>query len=152
RTDTGEISPSAAFPAVGRGAVWQVANASRTGLVFSPISAGAVLTSSRAGDAAAHSSFSGGDVQGAVVGTSNPGAAALSSFFSSTPPVLAEAAPRLEVLAAMGGSTRGPSGPTINFEPIASGLDRPVAITHANDGSGRLFITLQRGQIRIYDG
>ena len=33
---------------------------------------------------------------------------------------------------------------------IASGLSMPVAITHANDA--RVFITLQRGQIVIYDG
>jgi glucose/arabinose dehydrogenase len=35
---------------------------------------------------------------------------------------------------------------------IASGLAQPVAITHAGDGSGRLFITLQGGQIVIFDG
>jgi len=33
---------------------------------------------------------------------------------------------------------------------IASGLSMPVAITHSNDS--RIFITLQRGQIVIYDG
>jgi len=38
----------------------------------------------------------------------------------------------------------------ISLLPIATGLDLPVAITHANDS--RLFITLQRGQIVIYDG
>jgi len=36
--------------------------------------------------------------------------------------------------------------------PIATDLDRPVAITNAGDGSGRLFFTLQLGQIVIYDG
>jgi glucose/arabinose dehydrogenase len=41
---------------------------------------------------------------------------------------------------------------SINFQQIASGLTRPVAITNAGDGSGRLFITLQGGQIVIYDG
>jgi glucose/arabinose dehydrogenase len=38
----------------------------------------------------------------------------------------------------------------IELRPIATGLTFPVAITHAGDG--RLFITLQRGQIVIYDG
>ncbi len=38
------------------------------------------------------------------------------------------------------------------FEQLATGLLRPVAITHAGDGSDRLFITLQDGQIVIYDG
>lgn len=39
----------------------------------------------------------------------------------------------------------------ISFQEIA-GVTRPVAITHAGDGSGRLFITLQHGEIVIYDG
>ena len=38
------------------------------------------------------------------------------------------------------------------FERLATGVLRPVAITHAGDGSNRLFITLQDGQIVIYDG
>ena len=38
------------------------------------------------------------------------------------------------------------------FEQLATGLLRPVAITHAGDGSDRLFITAQDGQIVIYDG
>ncbi len=36
------------------------------------------------------------------------------------------------------------------FERIATGLDSPVAITHANDS--RLFITLQSGLVVIHDG
>ncbi len=38
------------------------------------------------------------------------------------------------------------------FEEIARDLLRPVGITHAGDGSGRLFINLQDGSIRIHDG
>ena len=30
--------------------------------------------------------------------------------------------------------------PVIDLEPVATGLSRPVGITHAGDGSGRLFI------------
>jgi len=30
-----------------------------------------------------------------------------------------------------------------------TGLDRPVFLTHAGDGSGRIFIVQQRGQIRV---
>lgn len=37
----------------------------------------------------------------------------------------------------------------LRFQRVASGLTRPVAVTHANDGSGRIFIVLQDGQIRI---
>lgn len=44
------------------------------------------------------------------------------------------------------------AGLTIDLEPIATNLDAPVAITHANDSSDRLFITLKGGRIVIYDG
>ena len=44
------------------------------------------------------------------------------------------------------------SPPLLGFTQIASGLDSPVSITHAGDASGRVFITLQGGQIMIYDG
>jgi len=40
--------------------------------------------------------------------------------------------------------------PNVTLEPIVGGLDQPVSITHAGDT--RLFITLQEGQIVIYDG
>ncbi len=36
--------------------------------------------------------------------------------------------------------------------PIATGLNNPVAITNAHDGSGRLFITLQDGRVMLHDG
>jgi uncharacterized protein (TIGR03437 family) len=38
------------------------------------------------------------------------------------------------------------------FELFAQDLDRPVSITHAGDGSGRLFIVEQGGTIRVHDG
>ena len=38
------------------------------------------------------------------------------------------------------------------FDPLVTGLDRPVAVTHAGDGSGRLFVTLQGGRIVVFDG
>ena len=38
------------------------------------------------------------------------------------------------------------------FEPVASGLNRPISIAHAGDGSGRLFIVLQAGRIVLHDG
>ena len=40
----------------------------------------------------------------------------------------------------------------VQIEPIITGIDSPVAITHAGDGSGRLFITLQAGKILVFDG
>ncbi len=44
------------------------------------------------------------------------------------------------------------SEPTIiELETVASGLTAPLGVTHAGDGSGRLFITEQTGQIRIVE-
>lgn len=39
-----------------------------------------------------------------------------------------------------------------NIITIASNVDEPTSITHAGDGSGRIFITLRDGDIRIWDG
>ena len=39
--------------------------------------------------------------------------------------------------------------PGFSLERIAAGLDLPVQVTHAGDGSGRLFVVEQRGRIRI---
>jgi len=44
------------------------------------------------------------------------------------------------------------AAPAIDLKPIATGLAMPTTIVHAGDGSGRLFITLQAGQIMIHDG
>jgi glucose/arabinose dehydrogenase len=35
---------------------------------------------------------------------------------------------------------------------VADGLDKPVAVTHAGDGSGRLFVVEKEGRIRILQG
>jgi len=43
-------------------------------------------------------------------------------------------------------------GATISLVPIASGLAKALTVAHANDGSGRLFIVLQTGQILIHNG
>jgi glucose/arabinose dehydrogenase len=40
----------------------------------------------------------------------------------------------------------------VEFETVASGLTAPVLVTHAGDGSGRLFIVEQTGEIRIVQG
>ena len=40
----------------------------------------------------------------------------------------------------------------VTLEAIATGLARPVSLTHAGDGSGRLFIVQQGGEVLIHDG
>lgn len=40
--------------------------------------------------------------------------------------------------------------PAINLTPVVSGLSQPVLVTHAGDGSGRLFIVERGGRIRIF--
>jgi glucose/arabinose dehydrogenase len=41
---------------------------------------------------------------------------------------------------------------TISFEPVATGLRFPVGVTHAGDGTGRLFILEQTGRVVVHDG
>jgi hypothetical protein len=50
-----------------------------------------------------------------------------------------------------GAAPTAPSVPllTLTFTPMASGLTSPTAIAHAGDGSGRLFVVEQGGQVRI---
>ena len=57
------------------------------------------------------------------------------------------------VLAVLGLVSAGSASvPTIiELETVASGLTAPLGVTHAGDGSGRLFITEQTGQIRIVE-
>lgn len=42
--------------------------------------------------------------------------------------------------------------PDVSLQPVVSGLVRPVFITHAGDGSGRLFIVEQDGRILFHIG
>ena len=44
------------------------------------------------------------------------------------------------------------AGAAVALQEVASGLNQPVAVAHAGDGSGRLFVTLQGGQVVIFDG
>jgi glucose/arabinose dehydrogenase len=46
-------------------------------------------------------------------------------------------------------SARAVQFPSIELEVVASGVTRPVYVTHAGDGSGRLFIVEQPGRVRV---
>jgi glucose/arabinose dehydrogenase len=51
------------------------------------------------------------------------------------------------LVAACGGTAK--SQETIRLEPVVDGLVRPVFLTHAGDGSGRLFVLEQEGLILV---
>jgi glucose/arabinose dehydrogenase len=42
-----------------------------------------------------------------------------------------------------------PEGTRIDLDPVAEGFEAPLGITHAGDGSGRLFVVEQTGTVRI---
>ena len=44
---------------------------------------------------------------------------------------------------------RDPAAVAVRLEPAVSGLDRPLAVVEAGDGSGRLFVAEQGGRIRV---
>jgi glucose/arabinose dehydrogenase len=46
--------------------------------------------------------------------------------------------------------SRAQSALTLALEPVVSGLSLPVFVTHAGDGSDRLFIVEQEGRIRVF--
>jgi glucose/arabinose dehydrogenase len=43
----------------------------------------------------------------------------------------------------------GASNLVVELKPVATGLNAPVHLTHAGDGSGRMFVVDQAGQVRI---
>jgi len=51
-----------------------------------------------------------------------------------------------------GSDAQAVAWPDIALTPVVSGLTRPLQVTHAGDGSGRLFIVEQDGRIRIWNG
>ena len=40
----------------------------------------------------------------------------------------------------------------VDVVEVATGFSSPIGVTHAGDGSNRLFVIQQTGQIRIWDG
>ena len=47
------------------------------------------------------------------------------------------------------GAAFDPAGLTVAFETVVDGLDSPLAVTSAGDGSNRIFVVQQGGQVRI---
>jgi glucose/arabinose dehydrogenase len=52
---------------------------------------------------------------------------------------------------AIASSALGAEAP-IHLRAVVDGLERPVSVVNAGDGSGRLFVVQQGGEIRIFDG
>ncbi|HUD71973.1 MAG TPA: PQQ-dependent sugar dehydrogenase [Dongiaceae bacterium] len=52
-------------------------------------------------------------------------------------------------LAALHAEAGGGLQAALTLEPVLSGLSSPVFVTHASDGSGRLFVLEQPGQIKV---
>ena len=72
---------------------------------------------------------------------------------STAAPLEATATPAEATEAPAATATAGPTGAfdpaDYTFELVAEGYTRPVLVTHAGDGSGRLFVVEQRGVITI---
>lgn len=72
-------------------------------------------------------------------------------------PSPAATAPVAPTAPGSGVATPTPSGtpaqpPPVALEKVAGGLSRPTFVTHAGDGSGRLFVLEKQGRIRIIEG
>jgi glucose/arabinose dehydrogenase len=80
------------------------------------------------------------------------GAAILAALLVGLLPARAAAVSATALTDGGGVTLAAPSPSTIDLTPIASGLENPVLITSAHDGTGRLFIVEQTGTIRVYDG
>jgi glucose/arabinose dehydrogenase len=50
------------------------------------------------------------------------------------------------------GPPYNPDAVAISFEQVGAGFDQPNLITHAGDGSGRIFILEKTGTVRLLDG
>jgi glucose/arabinose dehydrogenase len=77
-----------------------------------------------------------------------------SSGGSATPVATSPGAARPSPSPTLRGSTNPPlpSGPdALALEPLAEGLDTPVGITYAPDGSGRLYVLERAGRVRVIE-
>jgi glucose/arabinose dehydrogenase len=61
-------------------------------------------------------------------------------------------APATQAAAATGAPPPTAGGGQLALEPVAEGFTEPTFVTHAGDGSGRMFVAEQGGTIRTLDG
>lgn len=59
---------------------------------------------------------------------------------------------QLALVAAFLAARSPASAASVSLRPVVEGLERPVSVAHAGDGSGRLFIVQQGGEILVFDG
>ena len=78
-----------------------------------------------------------GQAQGSSVPTVSPAR-------SAAPPPSPSGAPSQPTSSAL-----DPGGLGLSLERVVDGLDNPLAVTHAGDGSGRIFVVEQSGRIRV---
>jgi glucose/arabinose dehydrogenase len=79
----------------------------------------------------------------------SPAASATTVPLTSAPSVVPTASsPSALPSAALGGSF-DPTGQTVETEVVVAGLEAPVDVANAGDGSGRLFVVEQAGRIRV---
>ena len=70
---------------------------------------------------------------------------------TATPRAFATLRPQITPVATQRSPATATALPAINYQllPVATGFERPVYLTHAGDGSGRLFVVEQPGRVRI---
>jgi glucose/arabinose dehydrogenase len=87
-----------------------------------------------------------------VAGCAGPGPTRSPGSSSAAPSISpsgqSSESPGPAVSVAPGGSF-DPARVGLTLEPVVSGLSDPLAVTHAGDGSGRIFVAEQAGRIRI---
>ncbi len=83
----------------------------------------------------------------AAVLLTRAGGQVASEMAADAPSALAIGAERLAASLSLPVTTS--AGALARLETVASGFDRPLFVTHAGDGSGRLFVVEQGGKIRI---
>jgi glucose/arabinose dehydrogenase len=83
-------------------------------------------------------------------GTAAPARTAAPIATTAAPATTAPAsAPPSVAPSATPGIAFNPNGLKVEFDEVAAGLDQPLAVANAGDGTGRLFIAEQGGRIRI---